>query len=110
MASLWCSVPTALGDEEVCSSCGQQVSINGDFAHRRDDASVAIEGAANNLAAFQHEINGTNFTVSIANLPAGKYTIVIGEVETLASGPGERLFDVTSGDVTRCGHCRVQVS
>ncbi|MGO8763770.1 MAG: glycoside hydrolase family 3 C-terminal domain-containing protein [Limisphaerales bacterium] len=100
MASLWCSVPTALGDEEVCSSCGQQVSINGDFAHRRDDASVAIEGAANNLAAFQHEINGTNFTVSIANLPAGKYTIVIGEVETLASGPGERLFDVTSGDVT----------
>ena len=35
----------------------------------------------------------------IAHLPAGKYTIVIGEAETLASAAGERLFDVTSGDV-----------
>jgi hypothetical protein len=41
----------------------------------------------NNAAAFREEINGTNFTVTIAHLPAGKYTISIGEVETLASAP-----------------------
>ena len=69
------------------------------FCASQGHASVAIEGAANNAAAFREEINGTNFTVTIAHLPAGKYTITIGEAETLASAPGERLFDVTSGDV-----------
>ena len=44
---------------------------------------------------FARKSTGTNFTVTIAHLPAGKYTITIGEVETLASAPGERLFDVT---------------
>ena len=93
------SVPVMASADEICASCGQQVSVSGDFAHRKDDASVTIEGAANNAAAFREEINGTNFTVSIAHLPAGKYTIIIGEAETLVSAPGERLFDVTSGDV-----------
>jgi len=94
------SVPAAFAAEESCASCGQQVSLRGDFAHRKDDASVTIQGVTNNAAAFHEEINGTNFTVAISHLPAGKYTLVIGEVETLAAGPGERLFDVTSGDVT----------
>jgi beta-glucosidase len=76
------------------------VSISGDFAHRKDNASVTIEGAAENAAAFREEINGKNFTVTITHLPAGSYTITIGEVETQVNGPGERLFDVTSGDVT----------
>ena len=98
-ANIWLLVPTAAAADETCASCGEEVSVSGDFAHRKDDASVTIEGAANNAAAFREEINGTNFTVTIAHLPAGKYTIVIGEVETLASAPGERLFDVTSGDV-----------
>ena len=51
---------------------------------------VAIEGAANNAAAFREEINGKNFTVTIAHLPAGKYTIAIGEVETLAGAAGRK--------------------
>ena len=93
-------VPAAAGADETCASCGQQVSVSGDFAHRKDDASVTIEGATNHAGAFHEEINGTNFTVSISHLPAGKYTIIIGEAETLADAPGERLFDVTSGDVT----------
>ncbi len=96
LTSLWFCAAVA---DEICASCGQQVSVSGDFAHRKNDASVTIEGATNNAAAFREEINGKSFTVSIAHLPAGKYTIVIGEVETLAGGPGERLFDVTSGDV-----------
>jgi len=100
LTSMWLCAPAAFAADEICASCGQQVSISGDFAHRKDNASVTIEGAADNAAAFREEINGKNFTVSIAHLPAGKYTVVIGEAETLASAPGERLFDVTSGDVT----------
>jgi beta-glucosidase len=100
LMGLWLCAPAAFAADELCSSCGQQVSISGDFTHRKDSASVSIEGVASNAAAFREEINGKSFTVSIAHLPAGKYTVVIGEVETLAGGPGERLFDVTSGDVT----------
>ena len=94
LMGLWLCAPAAFAADELCSSCGQQVSISGDFTHRKDSASVSIEGVASNAAAFREEINGKSFTVSIAHLPAGKYTVVIGEVETLASGPGERLFDV----------------
>jgi beta-glucosidase len=99
LVSLWLCALAAFASDEICASCGQQVSVSGDFAHRKDDASVTIAGATSNAAAFREEINGNSFTVTISHLPAGKYTIVIGEVETLAGGPGERLFDVTSGDV-----------
>ncbi len=99
LAGLWLPVSSAYADEERCIPCEVQVNVDGEFAHRKDAASVAIEGAANNAAAYREEVNGSNFTVSIAHLPAGKYTIVIGEAETLLSAPGERLFDVTCGDV-----------
>src|ERR1035437_4503206 len=84
--------------DETCAACGQDAGVSGDFAHRQDDAALAIEGADNNAAAFREEIYGSNFTVTIAHLPAGKYTISIGEAETWASAPGERIFSVTSGD------------
>ena len=100
LSSLWLCAPAAFAADEICASCGQEVSVSGDFTHRKDDVSVTIEGATNDPAAFREEINGTNFTVSIAHLPAGKYTIVIGEVETLASAAGDRVFDVTSGDAS----------
>jgi beta-glucosidase len=96
---LWICRPVAFAAEEVCASCSQQ-RISGDFVHRKDDATVAIQGAANNAAAFREEINGKNFTISILNLPADKYTITIGEVETLLNNSGERLFNVSSGDVS----------
>jgi beta-glucosidase len=86
--------------DEVCASCGQQVSVSGDFVHRKVNASVGIAGAGSDPAAFREAIVGTNFTVTITRLPSGKYTIKIGEVETLANAPGERLFNVTSGDTT----------
>ena len=72
IASLWPFVPALRAEEESCASCGQQVSVNGDFAHRKDDAAVTIQGATNNAAAFHEDINGTNFTVAIAHLPEGK--------------------------------------
>ncbi len=57
-----------------------------------------IQGAGDNAAAFREDINGTNFTVIISHLPAGRYTIVISAAETVARAAGERVFDVTSGD------------
>jgi beta-glucosidase len=84
--------------DEICATCGQQVSVSGDFAHGKDGTSFTIEGASNNAAAYKEDVNGTNFTVTIAHLPAGNYSIKIGAAETVATGSGERLFDVTSGD------------
>jgi beta-glucosidase len=98
IASIQFYVPVAFAAEEGCASCGQQVSVGGDFTHSKDNASAAIEGATNNAVAFREEINGKNFTVTISHLPAGKYTVAIGEVETSAGAAGERIFDVTSGD------------
>src|SRR5579859_4436935 len=99
-AGMWLSAPTASAADEICAGCGQEISVSGEFAHRKDDASLAIEGASNNAAAFREEIYGKDFTVTIAHLPAGKYTITIGEAETWAGAPGERIFSVTSGDTT----------
>ena len=93
-------LPTAsIAADERCTSCGPVVLVTGDFLHRKDAASVVIEGATNGAAAFREEINGKEFRVSIAGLPAGRYTLVIGETETLATSAGERVFDIACGDV-----------
>src|ERR1039457_5901010 len=81
-ALIWVSVPPAFAADETCASCGQEVSVSGEFAHSKYDALLTIEGAGNNAAAFHEEIYGENFTVTIAHLPAGKYTISVGEAET----------------------------
>ncbi len=86
-------------EDEVCAACDQQVSVSGDFKHRQDHSGIIIQGTNGSAPAFREEINGKNFTVRIAHLPAGKYQVTIGEVETQAGSIGERLFDVTSGDV-----------
>ncbi len=95
---MWLSAPAAFAADETCAACGQEASVSGEFAHGKYDASLAIEGAGNNAAAFHEEIYGENFTVTIAHLPAGKYTISIGEAETWASAPGDRIFSVVCGD------------
>ncbi len=59
---------------------------------------MTIEGTTSDPAAFHEDVNGTNFTVTITHLPAGQYRITISTVETVVNGPGERLFDVISGD------------
>jgi beta-glucosidase len=97
VVSQWLSLPAALAADEICSSCTQQVTLSGEFTHRKDRPTVAIEGTSD-ANAFREEVQGAHFTVAIAPLPAGKYTITIGEVETQVSGPGERTFDVMYGD------------
>ena len=99
-ASLWLSAPAAFAADETCAKCGQAVSVSGEFAHSKYDAALTIEGAGNDAAAFHEEIYGEHFTVTIAHLPAGKYTISIGEAETWSTAPGQRVFRVTSGDTT----------
>jgi beta-glucosidase len=99
LAGLLLSVSTASAADEICSSCGQQVSVAGSFAHRKDNASVTIDGAAN-AAAYREDVNGTNFTVTISGLPTGKYTLTFGAAETTASAAGERVFDVMAGDAS----------
>lgn len=84
--------------DEICASCGPQVSVNGAFVHHKDRSEVIIQGAPGNAAAFHEDVNGPNFSVIIAQLPAGKYTLMIGAAETVASGPGERVYDVRAGD------------
>ena len=93
---LFSAIP-ALAADEICTSCGPQVAVSGSFAHRKDAPSVAIEGTAD-AAAFREDVNGTNFTVTVSGLPAGKYTVTVGAAETSAGGEGQRIFDVTSGD------------
>ena len=88
----------AFGADEICASCSAPVSVAGSFAHRKDNPSVIIEGAGNNAALYREDVNGTNFTVTIAHLPAGQYTITIGAAETVAGAAGERVFDVVVGD------------
>jgi beta-glucosidase len=86
--------------DEICGTCGPDVSISGSFVHHKDRASVTIEGAGDNPAAYHEDVDGTNFTVTMAHLPAGKYTITIGAAETSAIAAGERVFDVVSGDTS----------
>jgi beta-glucosidase len=89
----------ASANEEVCDACGQLVQVTGQFAHYKAPPDTAIAGAPPGAeAAFREEIFGTNFTVAVSGLPAGKYTVVIGEVENYFSKPGDRVFDVTCGD------------
>jgi hypothetical protein len=97
-SSMWLLAPAAFAADETCARCGQEVSVSGEFAHSKYDASLTIEGAGNDAAAFHEEIYGERFTVTIAHLPAGKYTISIGEAETWSSAPGQRVFSVNSGD------------
>jgi beta-glucosidase len=88
----------ALAVEELCASCSHPVNVSGGFTHRKDGPSVAIEGATGNAAAFREDVNGTNFIVTIAGLPAGKYAITISAAETVVGAPGERVFDVLAGE------------
>jgi beta-glucosidase len=105
IAALWLSASPAYGAEEHCASCGPEVSLSGEFAHSKDDASLTIKGADQNAGAFHEEIYGQSFTLAIAHLPAGKYTIIIGEAETWWRAPGERIFSVTCGETTLAKDC-----
>ena len=92
------SIPHALGGEETCAACDRKVLVTGQFQHARGHESLAIDGAPRrNEEAFREEISGTNFSVTVPNLPAGKYTAIIGLAEVDFLTAGQRAFDIACG-------------
>jgi len=84
----------AFAADEACVKCGGKVTVTGDFTHRKEPPSPPVAG---NPANFE-DVNGPKFTVTISNLPAGRYVIEINAAETVATAAGERVYDVMAGD------------
>jgi beta-glucosidase len=102
------STIAAFADEETCVACDRKVLVSGRFEHGRGHESLAIEGAPKRgEEAFREEIYGANFTVSVPDLPAGKYTVLIGLAEVVFTNAGQRVFDITCGNQTLARHLDV---
>ncbi|HOF10101.1 MAG TPA: glycoside hydrolase family 3 C-terminal domain-containing protein [Opitutaceae bacterium] len=97
-AVLFAASPAFAADES-CHTCGGAVSVSGDFAHHKSETTPAFSESGFKPEAYREEVHGTAFTVTIANLPAGRYTVEIGAAETFFKAPGETVFDVHAGDV-----------
>ena len=90
--------PLVHGTEEVCVSCEKKLLVTGQFSHGRGHESLTITGAPRRgEEAFREEIYGTNFVLSVPNLPAGTYNVRIGLAEVDHLNAGERAFDITCG-------------
>ena len=86
-------------DEQVCATCGLDVSVSGDVHHRPINAAgQASASSAREAAQFRDEIYGKEFTLTVANLPAGDYSLRLGFVETVHTNAGASVFDVACGD------------
>ncbi len=85
--------------EEACATCGGAVTVSGDFAHRTFETAPAVSGTGFSAETYREEVHGSAFTVTIANLPAGRYAVEIGVVETFFKTAGQTVFDVHAGDV-----------
>ena len=87
----WLSPCGAFAADEVCASCSYQVTVSGSFTHHKDRPNVAIEGAGDNAAAFREDVSGTNFTVTVSHLPAGRYAVTISAAETVAEAAALKM-------------------
>ena len=97
-AGLLLAAPRARAADETCTSCGGRVTVSGDIAHRKEAPSLRVAGAEGAADAYREDVNGTRFTVSVANLPAGRYAVEISAAETSAGAADERVFSVSAGD------------
>ena len=84
--------------DETCTSCGGRVTVSGEFTHRKESPTLAIEGAGARAEDYREDVHGPQFTVTVAGLPAGRYQVEIGAVETTAEAAGEHVFSVSAGD------------
>ncbi len=89
----------AIAADEICKTCDGVVSVNGEFKHRKEPPTLNIEGTGERAEDFREDVHRKDFTVTIANLPAGIYSITVGTVETESKASGERVFDVKAGDM-----------
>jgi beta-glucosidase len=93
----WCAAARAA--EEGCLSCDIPVEVKGQFTHYKNTDGPAVQGMiGEEEAAFREEVYGADFSIVVPHLPAGKYTVVIGETELYFNAPGQRIFDVSIGD------------
>ena len=89
-------IPTARADDEACVACNRSVWVTGQFKHGWVHGPVVIEGAPPGLAqAFRESLHGPHFTVTVSNLPPGRYIARIGMVEVAYTN--ESVFDITCG-------------
>lgn len=88
---------TASANDEVCGACDKKIIVSGQYDHGTSDTFL-IANAPGDEAAFRDDIHGHDFSVSVPNLPAGKYSIEIGLVELESGQPGQRLFDILYGN------------
>ena len=84
--------------DETCTTCGGRVVVSGEFTHAKEPPYPRIEGSEANPDAYLEDVNGPRFTVTVSNLPAGRYTLEIGAAETVAKAAGERVFDIAVGE------------
>jgi hypothetical protein len=74
--------------------------VSGEISHGRGHESLTIEGALRRSEeAFREEIYGTNFTLSVPDLDAGAYTVVVGVAEVDFLSAGQRAFDIICGEL-----------
>ncbi|HWA87085.1 MAG TPA: glycoside hydrolase family 3 C-terminal domain-containing protein [Opitutus sp.] len=97
-AALIVSLVGTFAADEHCTTCGGKVAVSGDFTHRKEQPFPPIAGTEGRADAYREDIDGPQFTVTISNLPAGRYAIAIGAAETQAHAAGERVFSVRAGD------------
>ena len=98
LTALLLSASAMFAADESCTTCGGRVAVSGDFSHRKDPPYPPVQGAAAKAEAYLEDVNGPRFTVTISNLPAGRYTVEIGAAETTVTAAGQRVFTVTAGD------------
>lgn len=85
----------ARANQESCTSLGRTVEVSGSFSHYKIAGGPAISGAnPGEAAAFQEEIWGSNFTITVPRLPAGRYSVIIGAAEVYCDGANQRVFDI----------------
>ena len=79
LAGLLLSVPALFAADEACTTCGGRVAVTGDFTHRVEPPGPPFPG----MEAYREDLNGPRFTVTVSNLPAGRYTIDIAAAEKI---------------------------
>jgi len=85
--------------DETCAVCDKKILVTGDIQHGRGHESLPIQNAPRRQEeSFRENIYGRNFSVSVPNLPAGKYIVMIGLAEIIYTNVDERLFDVSYND------------
>ena len=98
LTALLLSASALFAADESCTTCGGKVAVSGDFSHRKESPMLVVAGAGTDPEAYREDVNGPRFTVTVSNLPAGRYSLEIGAAETTAHAAGERVFSVTAGD------------